>query len=213
MTKNNKRLDVKEAYGLKTPQDSINLYRRWAKSYDQDFARINDYNNPAQVADAFTQKHTADNVPILDVGAGTGLVGQRLAENGLESIHAIDISPEMLEQAKEKGCYSKSILADLSQPLDLQSEYYGGIICAGTFTFGHVGPDAIDELMRIARPNALFTLGINAKIFDSGGFSRKFDELSEQITDFEILTFKTYGEKASKEMQAGRSSVAVFRKK
>ena len=29
---------LKDAYSLKTPQDSIDLYRAWASTYDIDFA-------------------------------------------------------------------------------------------------------------------------------------------------------------------------------
>ena len=34
---------LKDAYSIKTPEDSINLYRSWASSYDSDFAKQNDY--------------------------------------------------------------------------------------------------------------------------------------------------------------------------
>jgi len=207
------KLELKTAFNMKTPQDSVDLYRRWAKTYDQDFAQKHYYNNPVQTADVFAGQHVKSSLPVLDVGAGTGLVGQRLAENGVAPIHAIDISPEMLEQAELKGCYDEFICADLTQPLKIADNFYDGIICCGTFTFGHVDAEAIDELVRIARPGALFVLGINAKVFESAGFAAKFDALSDQIFDFEVQTFKTYGEKASKEMQTGRSSVAVFRKK
>ena len=30
---------LKDAYSLKTPQDNINLYKIWASSYDDDFAK------------------------------------------------------------------------------------------------------------------------------------------------------------------------------
>jgi len=212
-TSNEKKLDLKTAYAVETPQDSIDLYSRWADTYDADFAAKNDYRNPQQVADAFAKRCGVDNLPILDVGAGTGLVGAALAGHQLAPIDAIDISPEMLEVAMAKGCYRASLVADLTQRLDIADAVYGGIVCVGTFTHGHVGPEAIDELIRVARSGALFVLGINAKVYENGGFKAKFAAHSATIRDFEILTFQTYGENASTEMQAARSSVAVFTKR
>ena len=36
---------LKDAYSLKTPQDSIDLYRAWASTYDIDFAKMLIYLN------------------------------------------------------------------------------------------------------------------------------------------------------------------------
>jgi len=201
------------AYAVKTPQDSIDLYGRWAKTYDKEFAEKNDYVNPRQIADAFAARATVENAPVLDVGAGTGLVGEQLMQYGINPVDAIDISKEMLEVAMAKSCYRTPIIADLTLPLDIPSNTYGGVVCAGTFTFGHVGAEAIDELIRIAKPNALFVLGINKKVYESAGFKAKFEEHAAGIRGFEILELQGYGERASSEMQASRSSVAVFWKR
>lgn len=201
--------DLKAAYALKTPQDSRNLYRGWAKTYDVDFAEANDYRYPGLIADMFAER-AKDNAPVLDVGAGTGLVGEALARNGLADVDALDISPEMLAVAMGKGCYRAAITADLTQSLDIADGVYGGVACAGTFTFGHVGAEAIDELLRVARPGALFVLGINAAVYESAGFGAKFSELSGAIRGFEIVKKRIHGARADKEMRAARSSVAVF---
>ena len=44
--------------------------------------------------------------PILDIGAGTGLVGEFLNKSGTKEIIGIDISSDMLEMANVKKCYS-----------------------------------------------------------------------------------------------------------
>jgi ubiquinone/menaquinone biosynthesis C-methylase UbiE len=73
-------------------------------------------------------------------------------------IDAIDISPEMLNIARLKNCYSKIIEADLTKRLLINDNHYGAIVSAGTFTHGHVGPDVLDELLRVTRSGALFFL-------------------------------------------------------
>ncbi len=204
-----KKPDLQTAYALETPQDSINLYRNWAKTYDDDFAKANDYQNPRQVADLFA-KHNIGNIPVLDVGAGTGLVGERLAHHGISPVDALDISPEMLTVAMGKGCYRASVCADLTKGIEIADGAYGGVTCVGTFTHGHVGPEVLDELLRIARSGALFVLGINGEFYQSAGFATKFNALSGAIRDFEIIQMHGYGKKASKELQDAVSSVALF---
>ena len=59
-----------------------------------------------KICNYFSNHARITDTPILDVGAGTGLVGENLYKKGNKKIIGIDISPEMLEQAKLKGCYS-----------------------------------------------------------------------------------------------------------
>ncbi|WP_457649227.1 class I SAM-dependent DNA methyltransferase [Profundibacter sp.] len=204
--------DRDAAYALKTPEDSIELYREWAKTYDQDFAKANDYRNPQLIAELFAKRCDGD-TPILDVGAGTGLVGQALAVHGLAPVDALDISPDMLAVAQSKGCYRDTIHADLTRQVGIADSVYGGVISVGTFTHGHVGPEAIDELLRVARPGALFALGINAGFYEADGFAEKFASLKDRIDGFEIVETYGYGKQAEAELQQTRSSVALFRKR
>lgn len=208
----NKKPGLNTAYALKTPQDSIDLYRDWAATYDADFATANDYRYPAVVAELFAERFDGA-APVLDVGAGTGLVGEGLARFGVTAVDALDISPEMLSVAMAKGCYRAPIRADLTGPLMIADATYGGLTCAGTFTFGHVGAEAIDELIRIGASGALYVLGINAAVYETAGFKAKFAEFNEMIYDFEILDTPVYGTGAPAELQKARSLVAVFRKR
>ena len=54
-----KKKGLKDAYSLKTPEDSINLYKTWASTYDDDFAKQNDYRSPIEIAKYF-EKYSND---------------------------------------------------------------------------------------------------------------------------------------------------------
>jgi len=209
--------DLKAAYDLKTPADSQKLYRGWAATYDQNFAAAMGYTYPASLAGAYAQFAGSTDAPILDIGAGTGLVAQALAQIGHGPIDGLDISREMLAVARQKGLYRQTIAADLTQRLPLEDCTYGGLVSAGTFTHGHVGPDALDELLRVAKPGALFVLGINAAIYETAGFAKKFATLAIDIRDFELLSRRIYGEaEASGAAHAhvqDMAQLAVFRKR
>ncbi|MFT5639108.1 MAG: putative TPR repeat methyltransferase, partial [Paracoccaceae bacterium] len=196
----------------KTPQDSVALYRDWAESYDIGFADRMDYRAPSVVAELFAENAKDPDNPILDVGAGTGLGGAALRRLGEWAIDGLDISDEMLAVAFNKGCYRAVIQADLTNKLAIANDTYGAVISAGTFTHGHVGPGALDELLRVARPNALFVLGVNAEAFVEYGFDKKFTDLAPQISGYNILERKTYGAKGLAERKSDIARMVVFRK-
>lgn len=165
-----RRPSLESAYALETPEDSVALYRDWASSYDTGFAAERGYVYAREVARIFCREAGPHDTPVLDIGAGTGLVAEHL--DG--TVDGIDISAEMLEVAGSKGLYRNRIVADLTGPLPLGAASYGGLVSAGTFTHGHVGPGCLPELLRIARPGALFCIGINEEVFDSAGFGSAF---------------------------------------
>ena len=46
-----------------------------------------------------------NNVSIVDLGCGTGLVGEQLYNLGYKNIDGMDLSENMLKDAEEKGIY------------------------------------------------------------------------------------------------------------
>jgi len=204
---------LKDAYSIKTPEDSINLYRSWASTYDSDFAKQNDYRSPLEIAKYYDKYSNNKDTPILDVGAGTGLIGEYLNVNSYREIDAIDISPEMLNIARLKNCYSKIIEADLTERLMINDNHYGAIVSAGTFTHGHVGPDILDELLRVTRSGGLFVFTIHYKLYKKAGFDKKFLEIEKSITKPNFHEVYAYGNNPDKDHGSDKVIIPVFRKK
>ena len=84
------------------PEETRDAYKDWAKSYDEDTVEGMGYVAPAVAADKVKSLVKPDAV-ILDAGCGTGLAGVELAERGFKTIDGMDLSPEMLDVAREKG--------------------------------------------------------------------------------------------------------------
>jgi SAM-dependent methyltransferase len=202
---------LKRAYGVRTPEDSVALYRDWAASYDQTFAHAHGYVAPREVARVFHAEGGEGAQPVLDIGAGTGLLGAELS--GLV-VDAVDISQEMLDMAGAKGLYRHRIRADLTGPLGLAEASYGGFVSTGTFTHGHVGPACLPELMRIARPGALFVLAIRPQAFDEAGFGSAFAALVADgaITPVDFRRLRIY-ESADHDHADDTYLTAVFRRR
>lgn len=203
--------DLNDAYALQTPDDSRRLYADWAETYDSGFVADQDYELHLHVARLFKEADGAG--PILDVGAGTGICGVALSAQSLSPIDGTDISAEMLEVAQAKGVYRNTFVADVTQPLERLQIPYEGIVSSGTFTTGHVGPDAIEHLLDIAASNAVFALSINAQHYSSAGFEAKFDALSGAIADLRLPETRIYGEQASGAHSGDTALIAIFRKR
>ena len=204
---------LNDAYSVKTPEDNIKLYKVWASSYDDDFAKKNDYRSPVLISNYYDKYSNKNDVPVLDVGAGTGLIAEVMNKKNIIDIDAIDISPEMLESAKSKNCYNKLLEADLTKNLDIDNNYYGAIVSAGRFTHGHIGPNALDELLRVTKPSGLFVITIHSKVYVNQNFEQKFQDINEQITDLTFHEEKAYGNNPDKDHGNDTVFITVFRKK
>ena len=208
-----KKIKLDDAYSLQTPDDSIKLYKKWAKTYDEDFAKNSNYLSPQKISNFFIKHSKNSDTPILDVGAGTGLVGELLNIKGNKEIIGIDISSEMLDQAKLKNCYSSLIETDITKKIPLKNNSIGAVVSAGTFTHGHVGANAFDELLRITKPGGLFVLSINSKFFVKAGFKEKFLKIKNIITSPIFKEFSAHGKITNKGYDEVKILASIFRKK
>ena len=100
------------------------------------------------------------NMRILDAGAGTGIIGEMLVKQGYTNIDALDISQNMLNEAKKKNVYKRLICAPLSDIRigQIQTAEYDVTLCAGTIVYGQVKPVALDECIRHVRPGQCSTV-------------------------------------------------------
>ena len=202
--------DLDNAYSLNGPDDAKRLYADWAETYDQEFAGAMDFIVPDRVAAAYLSADGRG--PVLDFGCGTGLAGVALARLAVGPIDGADLSSEMLDVARRKGVYRDLIAGDVMARLDIPNGSYQGIISSGTFTHGHVGPDALNELLRIAAPGAQFALSINGAHFEAAGFRAKFRDLKAQISPPQLPEVRFYGDAATGPHKNDTGRIAIFRK-
>jgi len=205
--------NLNNAYALAGAEDCLRLYAGRADSYDTDFAAGMAYILPAQVAAAWMEGGGTG--PVLDIGAGTGLLAAALRGLGFAgAIDGVDLSAEMLARASAKGLYRDLHKADITRPLALEARY-GGLVSSGTFTHGHVGPEAIAPLMAVAAPGALFALSVNAAVWDKLGFGAALEQLGDAINGLDLREVPIYGKAAQARdpSHAGdRAFIVRFRK-
>jgi predicted TPR repeat methyltransferase len=164
---------LENAYALATPADNAAYYNALAAEYDGTFAERLGYSYGERVAAAYRAAALPQDVPVADVGCGTGLVASGL---GLppSQIDGMDIAEAMLAIARAKNLYRALYQVDLTGSLVAVSNNYGAVLSAGTFTHGHLGPGPLRALLAIARSGGLFVVGINAVHFATAGFAATF---------------------------------------
>lgn len=206
-----KDFDLDDAYGLQSREDILRYYQSLAPRYDQDFALALDFRVPAYVARAYAALAGG---PVLDVGAGTGLLAAELVALDVAPVDGIDISPQMIAVARSKGLYGALYEADVTARLPIKDGTYAGCVSSGTFTFGHVGPEAFDELLRVTRSGGAFAVSVHAGVYGAAGFAARFAalEAAGAITGFATQDIAFYGPQSQGPHAQDRGFVVTFRK-
>ena len=170
------KLDI---YKLTTSEELLKYYQDWTKKnkYNQDMVSWK-YTAPQETVLVLKKYAPNSKCKILDAGCGTGLVGIELKKCGYSNIEGVDFSQNMLDLIP-KSIYKKIEKVDLNKPLKFETNMYDVVMCVGTFTYGHVKPQALDELIRITKNKGLICFTINEGIYEEYGFDNKIKELSD----------------------------------
>lgn len=167
---------VQWVYSSQNKQELTERYDVWAQDYEQNLDDEFGYIGPEPAVDILT-KYVSPDAKILDAGAGTGLVGQFLHQRGYHNLEAMDMSPGMLKQAEQKNVYTKLHQGILGEALNFPNKIFDAIISVGVFTYGHVGSDAFDELIRITLPGGHIVFTISVGHYENSDFKTKLTAL------------------------------------
>ena len=143
--------ELHRAYSAGSAEETAEIYDSWSADYESHMKNVG-YAHPAVVAALLARYQPPGAQPILDAGAGTGILGEILTALGYESLSALDASPGMLAQAGSKGIYRDCRHLFLGQPLDYPDDHFAAVASAGVFTKGHAPLSGLQELARITRP-------------------------------------------------------------
>lgn len=180
-----------KVYGLKTPEETRALYDAWSESYEQEVAEQG-YATPGRIANALGTKLPDKSQPILDFGCGTGLSGEALKAQGFSTIDGCDISPEMVEKAREKGVYRNLWVSYADAELPFEAGDYAAIAAIGVISVGAAPASALHRLFKKLGPGGLISFSFNDHTLKDKSYEGAVNELLD--TGSARLLVRTYGD-------------------
>lgn len=167
---------------------ALDGYKLIATDYNKDFEEGN-YAAPRLVCEALCRVYPADGQPtrhkvnVMDVAAGTGLVGQKMHDAGFLNLDALDPSKEMTGEAMKRDIYQKFVKDTIGlHETELAENTYDAVVCAGGFVEGHCPPEAFDEMIRICKPGGYI---INSMRFEYLVTVPDYHRLERHMDDLE----------------------------
>ncbi|XP_052082515.1 methyltransferase-like protein 27 [Mytilus californianus] len=174
-------VDRREMWEKLSRQEIIEYYDEWPKhGYDETNVR-----GPKIAADTVISLYDSSvrsKVKVLDVGAGTGLVGEHLKRNGFVEMDALDASEGMMNEARKKkiyrNCFKEFFTADSLIHLN---DYYDCIVAAGVFLAGHLEPDSVSHFIRLTKKDGHVVIVMRGQCISGQGYVESVLENMEKL--------------------------------
>merc|ERR1711915_761350 len=168
------------------PLNRIKFYDDWCDKYDEDLVIVGNYTEHIKCVEAFAKLGLNRKIAILDLAAGTGLLGAEVGKHGYENVDGLDSSLGMLGQARKQGIYRDYIVAmvDGLGSIPINDETYDVVMSSNGFAPGQIYPTAIPEILRILRPGG-YLIWTMREGFQ--GTSQRFALFDTQIKDLESV--------------------------
>ena len=152
--------DTELPWKRNTAESVQHFFKNRAQYYDRQMEGV--YKGPNVAASALASFiREKENSSVLDVAAGTGLVGQAMFNEGFRNLIALDRSPAMLQCLAQKQVYNKIIQGDFEEEAQKISDgSFHACICVGAFlTGGFLNPVvAAKEMIRMVEPKGFVLL-------------------------------------------------------
>ena len=128
----------------------LSRYRRYAPEYDQQYARYTAGTLGKAVSLLPESART-----LLDVACGTGALAAAVRERGCEmAITGIDISPDMLERARERFKHEDGVdfRTGTAEHLPVDDRAFDALTCNNAFHLVQDAAAALREFHRVLKP-------------------------------------------------------------
>lgn len=150
-------------WNIEGDADVENFFNHRAHYYDEQMDGI--YNGPKIAAQELTKVVLKKDKKLLDVAAGTGLVGKALFDMGFTDITALDRNEQMLKHAASKHVYKEIIQGSFGEKTKaLADNSFYASVCVGAFlTSGFLDPFVtVKEMIRLTEIGGIILILVNS---------------------------------------------------
>lgn len=134
------------------------LFDGYAGEFDKHLVDVLGYRAPQLLVDGLQGAHFD---AVLDMGCGTGLAAPLLRPIATR-LEGVDLSANMVRQARERGLYDEVAQADLVQWLDGSGRRYDLLFAADVFIYVGALEQVFDAAARALHPGGTFCLSVEA---------------------------------------------------
>jgi predicted TPR repeat methyltransferase len=148
--------------GLSPERYIVNLFDMYADTFDRDLIANLHYQSPRLLAQVIARTVPADaRLDILDIGCGTGLMGDGLRALK-RTLTGVDLSPNMLEAARQRGIYDRLIESDIVAFLNAQTDRFDLTVSTDVFVYIGDLAEVFAGVRRALRGDGLFCFSVEA---------------------------------------------------
>lgn len=179
--------DVAQWYAGFTPEG----YNEWA--------RVVNFTEPQHIIDQCTKSSNEGGLQldrsavVMDIGSGTGIIGQALQNAGFENLHALDVSTNFLDAVRERGFYKEHHNFFLGKgtdqfPAELKNTF-DVVTASGVWMPGHMPNQAVDDVHVALKMGGLLVTAMRNTMWTDGveeGYKEKFMDMINS-GKFEII--------------------------
>jgi predicted TPR repeat methyltransferase len=140
----------------------VSLFDMYADTFERDLIDNLNYQSPRLLAQIIARTVPADaRLDILDIGCGTGLMGDSLRALK-RTLTGVDLSPNMLGEARRRGVYDRLIESDIVAFLNAQTDQFDLIVSTDVFIYIGDLAEVFAGVRRALRSDGLFCFSVEA---------------------------------------------------
>jgi predicted TPR repeat methyltransferase len=144
------------------PRDYVvSLFDWYAESFDNHLQGRLSYHTPELLCGRICRLLPQGNLDVLDLGCGTGLCGPLLKPLARRMV-GVDLSPKMLDVARNRGIYDELVCSELSEFMAGNLAEYDLIVCTDVFIYVGALEQVFECASRAVRPGGLFAFSVES---------------------------------------------------
>lgn len=139
------------------------MFDGYAHIFEKHLVETLQYRIPWVIAEAVTALNPAPFAAVLDLGCGTGLVGDALGPTRAPIVDGVDLSPKMVEETRRKGRYRTLLADDIVHAMDrpgLRSAGYDLVTAADVFIYVGALDEVFPRVRDLLPPGGLFAFSL-----------------------------------------------------
>ncbi|KAK3893300.1 hypothetical protein Pcinc_002856 [Petrolisthes cinctipes] len=153
---------AQSVYRTESVAEVIALYDEHCTTYEKRICEEGKFKGPFTLVEAVTKEVPEcrrKEVRVLDVAAGTGMVGEALAQKGFTNLDALEPSKGMLEYLRSKNIYTNTFHEYVGQDhTNVPQGCYDLVFVVGGMGYNHIPFTGVLEFVRFAKPGGLIMI-------------------------------------------------------